>query len=176
VLLHSHVAVALRDLTVAIARCSGVPLLVAGSEARGSRNLRADEIGILATTTEGGRRRVNRYVMTLTRWHANLVVLPPLALSVGRIRVPGRLLILAVGLPAVFFFDALAAFAYLLLARGRLGGVMFVSPLVHRNLAHGIAAVGLKILPIAVWAALFVLVRRYGPAGAGPRRPAGRQE
>jgi hypothetical protein len=83
-LFHTQIAAALRDLTVVIGRFAGVELLVSGSTAAGSRQLREDEIGILATTNREGRTRVNRYVMTLTRWHANLVVLPPLALSVGR--------------------------------------------------------------------------------------------
>lgn len=163
-LFHSHVAAALRDLTVTVARLSGVPLVVAGS-GQGSRQLRDDEIGILVTTIEDGRKRVHRYVMTLTRWHANLVVLPPLALSVGRLSVTKRLIVLAAGLPTLLFFDALATLAYLLLAKGRLAGAMFVSPIIHRNLAHGIAVVGLKILPIAVWAALFLLIRQKDRAG-----------
>jgi hypothetical protein len=37
---------------------------------------------------------------------------------------------------------------------------MFVAPVIHRNLAHGIAVVGLKLLPIAVWGGLYLLLRR----------------
>jgi hypothetical protein len=158
--LHAQIATALRDLTVAIGRFAGVQLLVSGSTAPGSRQLGEDEIGILATTTRDGRTRVNRYVMTLTRWHANLVVFPPLALSVGRLGIASRLLLLAIGLPALFLLDAVAALAYLVLAQGRIAGTMFVAPVIHRNLAHGIAVVGLKLLPIAVWGALYLLLRR----------------
>lgn len=166
---HAPVAVALRDLTVAIGRLSGVPLLVSGPVSAGRRQLREDEIGILATTIHDGRTRVQRYVMTLTRWHANLVVLPPLALSVGRLSLARRLLMLAVGLPMLFFLDALATFAYLLLAQGRIAGTMFIAPVIHRNLAHGIAVVGLKLLPLAVWGALYLLLRQTERTGAVTR-------
>jgi len=169
--IHAHVALALRDLTVAIARLSGVRVLSAGQSAPGARALRDDEIGILFTTTKDGQTRTQRYVMTLTRWHANLVVLPPLALSVGRLTASRRLVILGVGLPALLLCDALATLAYLVLAKGRLAGEMFVAPLIHRNLAHGIAVVGLKILPIAVWAALFVLIRPAARPAGDDRSP-----
>src|SRR5262245_31082649 len=101
-----------------IAHLSGIPLSVPDASAQGARKLGDDEIGIFFTTIADGRKRAHRYVMTLTRWHANLVVLPPLALSLGRLTATRRLVILGVGLPMLLFFDALATLAYLLLAKG----------------------------------------------------------
>jgi len=162
-LFHAQIGGALRDLTVAIGRPFGVPVLVRGPAPAGKRPLRDDEIGILSAKLHDGQWRAQRYVMTLTRWHANLVVLPPLVLSVGRLSASRRLLMLAIGLPALLFLDALATLAYLLLAQGRVAGTMFIAPVIHRNLSHGIAVVGLKLLPLALWGLLFLLLRSREP-------------
>jgi hypothetical protein len=171
-LFHAQIGGALRDLTVAIGRPFGVPLLVRGPAPPGRRPLRDDEIGILSAKLHDGQWRAQRYVMTLTRWHANLVVLPPLALSVGRLSATSRFLMLAIGLPALLFLDALATLVYLLLAQGRVAGTMFVAPVIHRNLSHGLAVVGLKLLPIALWGVLYLLLRRREPAPSVHQRSA----
>lgn len=163
---------ALRDLTATVARLSGVRPVVAGSAELPPPGLRRDQIAIPFSTADG---RHQLYGIDLMRWHANLIVLPPLALTIGRLTAGQRLLILLTGVPLLLVLDAAAAFLYLVLGALRMSGNPLLSATIHGNLEYAIAVVGVKIAPVAVWATLYVPVHTILPPAPGPHDDASTQ-
>lgn len=170
--LHVPTERALRDVSAAIARLSGAEPLVAGSPGLPPPGLREGQIGI-AFRTPAGQQQL--YGIDLMRWHANLIVLPPLAIGIGRLGMAQRALILLAGLPLLLILDAASAFFYLVLATRRLSGNPLCSVAIDRNIEYGIAVVGLKILPLVVWGLLYAAVRKMVPPSsvAGSPPPVG---
>jgi hypothetical protein len=166
---------AVRGVTAAALQASGhraaYPRDLRG---RGDEDLRddGDEIGIvIAAEAEPGRRRLRSYGISLMRWHVNLIVLPVLVMSLGTATLRQRLLMMALGIPALVALDGCNAFLFLLLGARRMRGDELISPAFHGGLEHGLAVYVTKIIPLVVWGLLYVIVRR---SGRGPRdAPAG---
>ena len=120
-----------------------------------------DHIGItVGSIVHNGKRHTRTYVMSLMRWHVNLIILPVLAASIGRATAYQRAAIILAGAPLVLVLDGCAAFIFLSLAARRIRGDELLSHTFHSSLEHGLAVYGTKILPVLVWALLYVAVRR----------------
>jgi hypothetical protein len=119
-----------------------------------------DHIGVLVQSVrENGKKRTRTYVMSLMRWHVNVIVLPALAVSIGRISACQRAAIAIVGVPLILALDGCLAFLYLSLAARRIRGDMLFSHTFHGSLEHGLAVYATKILPVLVWALLYLAIR-----------------
>jgi hypothetical protein len=112
----------------------------------------ADELGIVVVpNTKGGA-----YGVKLMRWHVNLIVLPILAAAFGRLTARRRVLLCLVGLPILLLLDGGNVFLRLYLEARRLRGEALFTPGVDEALRYGLAVYGVKLLPVAVWAGLYV--------------------
>jgi hypothetical protein len=131
-------------------------------------------LGILVKRLPGdGRPRHRIYVMSLLQWHVNVILLPVLAASFGRITAGQRLLICLFGVPSVLALEGCNAALFLYLAAHRLRGQELVTASFHASLPHGLAVYATRILPLAVWALLYAAVRRIAapPSGTASLRP-----
>ena len=125
-----------------------------------------DHIGVLVESVpENGKQRTRTYVISLMRWHVNVIVLPALALSIGRTSACQRAAIALIGVPLMLTLDGCLAFLYLSLAARRLRGDELVSHAFHGSLEHGLAVYATKLLPIVVWALLYLAIRHTARAG-----------
>ncbi len=167
VLLQAPVTRAVRDLAAGLARGAGMRPVVAGP-GRASRALRPDHLGVLVNVGSPERPRMKRYVVELMRWHVNLIALPPLIVSVGALSPVARAAMLLAGIPLLLFADAACVVAYLGLASQRLRGGALITPETHATIEFLLATVLVKILPVAVWAVLFLSARRIASGGAMP--------
>lgn len=157
--LEARISIALRETTGAIAHLCGLTPAHRGIGGPTARRLEEDQLAILFAVPPGGER-LRRYVVELGRWHVNLIILPPLALSIGGLSLRRRLLLLGIGLPILLVADAVFTLAYVSLAISRLRAETPLPPALQRSLEYGISAVGLKVLPIAVWGAVYGVLRR----------------
>jgi hypothetical protein len=167
VLLQAPVTRALRDLAAGLAVGAGMRPVVEGP-GRASRALRPDHLGVLVNVGTPDRPRMKRYVVELMRWHVNLIALPPLIISVGALSPLARAAMLLVGVPLLLFADAACIVAYLGLASERLRGGALVTPETHATIEFLLATVLVKLLPVAVWAVLFLGARRMASSRPMP--------
>jgi hypothetical protein len=132
------------------------------------------DLGIVAAGKSGGPA----YVVTLTRWHVNLIVLPILLAAFGRLTVGQRLRLAVIGVPILLILDGLNVFVYLHLEARRMRGMPLLTPAFDSGLQYGLAVFGVKVLPVAIWAALLAshVSRRGGtvPIASAETAPASR--
>ena len=157
---HPPLTRAFRATTVALATLIGVETAVAGEARPAARGLADDQIAVLFSIRTDGRPRTRRTVMDLARWHVNLLVMPPLAFSIGGLGLGARLAIMSLGLPVLFLADACSALAYVLLGTARARDTVLLSPAVQASIEYLIAVVLPKLLPLLVWAPLYAVAHK----------------
>ena len=109
-----------------------------------------DDLGIVAAGKRGGPT----YVVKLPRWHVNLIVLPILLAAFGRLTAAQRLRLCGIGVALLLVLDGCNGFLYLHLEARRMRELPLVTPAFDSGLQYGLAVFAVKVLPVAVWAAL----------------------
>ena len=161
-----------RGVTATVLRLTGQrPVYGTETVTRAAAELPEDDhIGVLVQSVpENGKQRTRTYVMSLMRWHVNVIVLPALAVSIGRVSAWQRAAIALMGVPLMLTLDGCLAFLYLSLAARRLRGDALISDTFHGSLEHGLAVYATKLLPIVVWALLYLVIR-HTARGVPPMR------
>jgi hypothetical protein len=165
---------AVRGVAATVTRLAGERPIFPRDEmlrAAGEDKRRDVHLGILVKRLPGDQRQKDRiYVMGLLRWHVNVIPLPVLAASLGRITAGQRLLICLLGVPLLLALEGCNAALFLYLVARRLRGQELVTASFHASLEHGLAVYAALILPLTVWALVYVAVRGIAASRSGTDR------
>jgi hypothetical protein len=170
-LLRAPIGTAVRAVAMTLARAAGEEPVYPRKDVKRVTGKLPDDIQIglvVGGITVQGKSGTRTYVMSLMRWHVNLIILPVLAMCIGRATLGQRLVITGSGLAVLLVADGSLTFLYLMLATRRMRDDLVVSASVHDSIEHALAVYATKMLPILVWGLTYLVVTRIGRSASAP--------